>query len=401
MTLANTDIRYGSVAKTFHWLTALLILTAIPLGVIANQLPYDTGEQLATKAWLFSLHKTVGVAAFLVALGRILWALTQPKPALLHPDRKLESFAAETVHWMLYASLLLVPLTGWIHHAAATGFAPIFWPFGQSLPFVPKDDGVAHTFASLHWVFTKVLAAAILLHIAGAVKHHVIDRDATLRRMWFGQTALPDLASARHPRSPIAAALVIWAGALALGLALGRDAEGAATPTLATVESGWDVTEGTVEITVLQLGSEVTGSFGEWTAAINFTPETGEGDVTATINVTSLTLGSVSSQALGPDFLDATNHPTATFTATIRPQPDELYVAEGTLALSGAEAPVSLLFDLNIDGDTAIMSGDTTLDRRNFGIGESFGDETQVGFSVTVSVDLTATRAEEAEQGQN
>ena len=72
--------------KTFHWLTALLILTLIPLGWYANQLPFDTGAELAFKAQLFSYHKTLGVAAFFVALLRILWALTQPKPAPLHPE---------------------------------------------------------------------------------------------------------------------------------------------------------------------------------------------------------------------------------------------------------------------------------------------------------------------------
>ncbi|MDP4990023.1 MAG: cytochrome b/b6 domain-containing protein, partial [Marivita lacus] len=123
MPVANTTAQYGAVAKTFHWLTALGILAVIPLGIIANDLPYDTAEQLADKAWLFSLHKTIGVTLFFVALARILWALSQPKPAPLHPDRKTETLLAEIVHWLLYGSLVLVPLSGWIHHAATEGFA--------------------------------------------------------------------------------------------------------------------------------------------------------------------------------------------------------------------------------------------------------------------------------------
>lgn len=114
MPLTNTANRYGAVSKTFHWLTAMLILTLIPLGVIANKLPYETSEQLTHKAWLFSLHKTLGVTVFMVALARIVWSISQPKPGPLHPDRKMESFVAETVHWLLYGSLVLVPLSGWI-----------------------------------------------------------------------------------------------------------------------------------------------------------------------------------------------------------------------------------------------------------------------------------------------
>ena len=83
MSLTNTATRYGAVTKTLHWLTAGGILAAIPLGIVANDWAFDTPEALATKATLFSLHKTVGVTIFFVALVRIIWAVTQPKPAPL------------------------------------------------------------------------------------------------------------------------------------------------------------------------------------------------------------------------------------------------------------------------------------------------------------------------------
>ena len=78
MALGNTSTRYGAFSKSFHWLTALLILTLIPLGLFAKNLPYETQEELARKAWFFSLHKTLGVTVFFVAFLRILWALSQP-----------------------------------------------------------------------------------------------------------------------------------------------------------------------------------------------------------------------------------------------------------------------------------------------------------------------------------
>ncbi|PJF10691.1 cytochrome b, partial [Pseudorhodobacter sp. MZDSW-24AT] len=198
MPARNSPVSYGKVARLFHWTTASLILIAIPLGIIANRLPYDTAEALARKAQLFSLHKTLGVVVFFVALGRILWALAQPHPVPLHPERRLELALARLVHWMLYISLVAVPLTGWVHHAAVTGFAPIWWPFGQTLPFVPQSESVAQIAVGLHWVFTKLMIAAILLHIAGALKHHILDRDDTLRRMTRG-TRAPAVARAAPP----------------------------------------------------------------------------------------------------------------------------------------------------------------------------------------------------------
>jgi len=397
--LANSPATYGGVAKTFHWLTALLILTALPLGVIANNWPYDTSAQLATKAMLFSIHKTVGVSAFFVALLRILWALSQPKPALLHPDRRLEAFAAETVHWLLYVSLVIVPLSGWLHHAATTGFAPIWWPFGQSLPFVPKNDAVAGFFAAWHWLFTKVLIAAVALHIAGAVKHHVIDRDATLARMLPGRRVETAPAAEAESRAPVWAAAGLWAVMIAAGSALGLSggpAEGVQTQ-LDAAPSDWAVQEGTLAITVTQMGSQVEGSFADWTAAIAFDPDAPgavKGDVEVQIAITSLTLGSITSEAMKPEFFAAEEYPTASFAADIRDAEGEnAYLADGTLTLKGTEQPVTLPFTLQLDGDTARMEGSVTLDRRDFGIGtENYDDESSVAFDVQVNVALTATR---------
>ena len=95
----NTATTYGWVERAFHWSIAVLIVTAAALGVVAYEWPYGTDAALRTKATLFSAHKTTGLAVFFVALARIAWAVLQPRPRPLHPDRRLESFAAATVHW--------------------------------------------------------------------------------------------------------------------------------------------------------------------------------------------------------------------------------------------------------------------------------------------------------------
>lgn len=397
MALTNTPQRYGGVTKTFHWATALLILTLLPLGLFANDLPFETSEELARKAWYFSLHKTLGVTVFFVALARIIWALTQPKPGLLNADHKVESFAAETMHFVLYGALVVVPLSGWIGHAAAAGFAPIWWPFGQSLPLVPKSVGIEHYFGALHWVATKVLFAALLLHFLGAMKHHIIDRDPTLWRILPGEPAIGPL-PAQHPSTaPLFSAVIIWGLAVAIGgvfATSGSDAETTAPVQLTEVASDWTVQDGTVEITVVQFGSEVTGSFADWTAAIQFDETIADGkagDVTATMNIGSLTLGSVTQQAMGPDFFDATTFPTAVFMGDIQRGPNG-YEAVGTLTIKENSVPVTLPFDLTVAEDTATMTGTLTLDRRDFGIGDSMADTSSLAFKVNVRITLTADR---------
>ncbi len=400
MPAANTTQRYGFVTKVFHWLVAMLILAMIPLGIVANDLPYDTSEELAQKAFLFSMHKTLGVTTFFVALARIAWAVSQPKPGPLHPDRKAEHWAAETVHWLLYGSLVLVPLSGWIHHASTSGFAPIWWPLGQNLPFIPKSEDLAAATAGLHIVLERVLVLALLLHVAGALKHHFVDRDVTLRRMWFGRTQVPDVKPHRRRSLPFISALTAWCVAIGVGGVMGLYASHAAVAPaaaqLSEVASEWEVTDGRITIEITQLGNNVEGSFSDWTADISFDPDVTEGkagEVEVTVSIPSLTLGSVTEQAMGADFFDAENHPTAIFKADILAVSDG-YAADGTLTLKDNEVPVRLPYTLTLDGDTASMQSQVTLDRLDFGIGANMPDEKSLGFAVDVRVSVTATRGQ-------
>ncbi|MEM7729761.1 MAG: cytochrome b/b6 domain-containing protein [Pseudomonadota bacterium] len=396
----NSATTYGSVERALHWAVAALLITGGVLGKVAYEWPYDTAAGLSTKATLFSAHKTIGVTVFFLAVIRIGWAVMQPRPKPLHPDRRAETLLGATVHWTLYGSLVLVPLTGWAHHAASAGFAPIWWPFGQGLPFVPKDPALSATLGELHELFVKVLIASLLLHVAGTLKHVFIDRDLTLPRMWSGRDpgTLPP-----EPKTllPVLAAGAIWAGALGVGVAVSGPAEAPATvaqtleaPKVQAASGNWTVTDGTLSIGVLQMDQNVRGTFSDWTADITFdeTIQAGTaGSVTVRVGTGSLSLGSVSSDAMGADFLDAAGYPVATFTADIVRE-DGAYVADGTLSLRGTDVPVRLPFTLDVADDTATMQGRVALDRRDFGIGAAYSDEADVGFGVTVEVDLTARK---------
>lgn len=397
MPLRNTSSHYGGLTKTFHWLTALLILTAFPVGYLAHSAPFATGEELAFKATLFSLHKTIGLAAFFTALLRILWAISQKRPGLLNADNKLEATAAETAHWLLYSSMLLVPLSGWIHHATTEGFAPIWWPFGQDLPLVPKSEALAQITAGLHFVLMIVLAVTILAHVGGALKHFVIDRDQTLQRMLPGTPALDDLPSQSHSPRPFVIALVVWALALGAGATQGFFTPTATvenTENLAAVQSDWQAQSGTIAIEISQFGNPVSGSFADWTAQITFDEDAIDekhGATEVVINIGSLTLGSVTQQAMGHDYFNSAEFPTATFSADILTA-DEGFLAVGTLTLRGKSVPITLPFYLETDGITASMFGEVTLSRQDFGIGDNQPDESSLGFSVLVKVELTALR---------
>ncbi|QFU08248.1 hypothetical protein PARPLA_02846 [Rhodobacteraceae bacterium THAF1] len=390
MQLTNTATRYGSIHKAFHWSIAVLLIANIVLSQIGERISAETN--LALKADIYSAHKTIGVAIFFVALARILWAISQPKPVPLHPERRLETFAADLAHWILYGALVIVPLTGWIYHAASEGFAPILWPFPQNLPGLVDSTTVADWMKTAHHVATKVLFVALVAHIAGALKHALWDRDSTLKRMWFGDTeAGRGTGHGLGPALPVAA--VIWAGSAIVVLALmGAPEEQADAQVQAAGGGNWAVQSGEIGFEVVQLGSPIQGVFNDWTADIVFDEATGTGTVRTQIDVGSLTLGSVTQEALGAQYFAAEEHPTAIFEGNINPDGDA-YVATGTLELSGQTSDVTLPFTLMIDGDTASMDGSVTLSRESFGIGEG-QSANSLGIEVPVRIELTATRAE-------
>ena len=139
----------------------------------------------------------------------------------------------------------------------------------------------------------------------------------------------------------------------------------------------------------------MTGSFADWQAAIDFDEaeraDGTHGSVAVSVSTGSLTLGSVSSQATSADFLASEAFPIAEVEAVISAAEAD-YVAEGTISIRDVEVPLVLPFTLAMEGDRAEMVGQATLDRRDFGMGESYPDESSVGFSVVVDIVLSARR---------
>lgn len=399
---ASNDARaYGGVARFFHWTIALLIFAAIGLGLYASNLPRGTQDQLEAVFAAFSVHKTVGVTVLILAVLRILWTLTQQKPRPLHPQRRLETFVAETVHWAMWIGMVIMPLTGWLLHSAAPGgFSRILWPFGQRLPMVPENAELADRFSAFHETGWWVLTALIVLHVAGAIKHAVIDRDGTLNRMAGPADRAPEPPPSKRRVLPhvltALVAIAIWGTTAILAK---PEPEDAAAPAVAQQSAaipqatGWTVQQGTLGIEVAQGGSPIQGQFATWQAQIDYAPQTQTGKVQVTIDIASLSLGSVSGSATGPDFLNAPAHPQATFVADILPPATGAqHIAKGQLTIAGKSAEAELPFDLTITGDEAKAKGTMQVDRRDFGVGAGYADESTVGFPVSISFDLTAKR---------
>lgn len=400
--LTNTQLRYGLIAQILHWVTAALILFLLPLGIYMHELPQGSDAEISQKVFLYSLHKSVGIALLLVALVRVLWAAFGKNPVALHAERKLETFAAETIHWLLYISIIAVPVAGWLHHAATDGFAPIWWFNNQDLPFVPKDAHLAEIFGAAHFFFAATLVISLALHIAGALKHALIDKDSTLARMVPGQAvdASGVDMSAKHSRAPVALAGALFLLAIGISYASVQVASGGSSGEMVSQQTSgdWQVrsAESSLNITIIQNGAPVSGSFAAWNADITFDPEQlPQASVLAKIDVASLSLGSVTSQALSADFLKADEFPNAVFTATdFSKLADGSFSVAGGLELAGAKASATVDFTVVIENDIARMTGSATLNRLDFGIGATgFSNENSVAFPVEIQIQIVADRA--------
>jgi len=178
MPLQNTQDQYGAVAKCFHWVIALLIVGMLCVGL------YMTNVQLSMpdKMQIFGLHKSVGITVLVLASLRLLWKLINTHPIPLPSHQQWEKSLAALVHGLLYVMMFLMPLTGWIG-SSAKGFSVSVFHLFTMPDLVKPDKGTADLMWTIHEYAAYGLILIIGLHFAGAMKHVVIDRDGTLRRM--------------------------------------------------------------------------------------------------------------------------------------------------------------------------------------------------------------------------
>ncbi len=170
--------RYSPPAVILHWLVALLIVALFGLGWYMMSIEKQPGSD-----WYFKLHRSLGLTVAGLIVLRLLWRASH-RPAEL-PDgvpfwEKKLSLAA---HWLLYAFMVVMPLTGYLGSAYNKSGAAFF---GYQLPFWsgPNRD-LSKLFFTIHEALVWVFVAAIVLHALAGFKHLLINRNKVFQRMWF------------------------------------------------------------------------------------------------------------------------------------------------------------------------------------------------------------------------
>ncbi|CAD7340145.1 hypothetical protein FIM10_14070 [Sphingomonadales bacterium 56] len=411
--------RYSIAAIALHWSIAAALAFQLSLGWQLSDISPGAGQFAA-----YQLHKSVGIVILLLTLARVAIRIFHPRPDALTDDR-LAAFAAKATHRLLYAVMLLGPLSGWALVSTSRLqvptllFGTIPWPH---LPITRSFNGIAY---DAHLLTAYLLAGLIVLHVAGAIRHQFFKGENLLTRM------APRLA----PGVAMAGALAIMTlAASASFLLTGKTATAvpqqqlvppsmkaadslppsspaqpsAAAPEAQTPEvkaeaaaiplSQWRLTgPGKLGFTAMWNGAAVNGSFRRWTSEISYSPDDLPGSaITVMIDLASTVTGdSQRDETLqGPDYFGVSAHPEAVFRAKgFRPKGDDRYETRGTLDLNGRSHPVTLRFTLRQNGHIARAEGGAEIDRNLFGVG-SATDET-IAAKVAVSFALTAQRVDQ------
>ncbi|MCB2065952.1 MAG: cytochrome b [Erythrobacter sp.] len=172
------DKRYSGVAMLLHWLIAV--------AVIVNWRLAEAAEEATVRADAFAYmgnHKSLGITILVLTLLRIGWRLIHRPPPLRASMAGWEKALAKAVHVIFYVLLLGLPLGGWLAESYE-GHAVNVWGL-FSLPALPvgENEALSHTLAEIHGTSGKIMLLLIVLHVAGMLKHMVVDKDGNLWRM--------------------------------------------------------------------------------------------------------------------------------------------------------------------------------------------------------------------------
>ncbi len=436
--------RYSAVAIVLHWAIAALLFGEVALGLRME------GLHGPARFAVFQLHKSIGITVLLLVALRLVWRLVRtPPPVGAHG---WERGLAHVVHALFYLLLFALPLSGWSIVSTSRIVVPTLLYGTIPLPHLPGLGGLAGASRDAwnagsrftHVNLVLVLYGLFALHLAGALKHHWLDRDGDLARMapgvrpgrvadprllaialgalgaaaagWWSLPTAPHASAAPSPRvaaapSPrVAAAPALPQPAATVPAA--PPATPVTTPTPATPPatppaaaplttpaqaSAWAIQPGsTLHWRTTWSGQTIDGGFTRFDGTIVFAPDALEAShVALTIDTTSVFSGDPQRDETlqSADWFATDASRTATFTAAKFRRAGDGFVADGRLRLKGVTLPVPVTFTLTIAGDIATMHGMATIDRTAFKIGEGeFAATTEIPAAVALDIAVTAKR---------
>ena len=175
--------QYTGTAKLLHWLSAILFIGALLMGLYFATLDYRNNEADYAKfgAWIY-WHKTLGVLVFLLVFLRLYHRYQNPPPRLPDSSARWIRVSSHISHLSLYGLIIVLALTGLV--GSDIGHYPVKLFEVWELPrFAVQNRPLADQIFEVHMLLGDVAAALVAVHIGASVYHHYVLKDTVLRRM--------------------------------------------------------------------------------------------------------------------------------------------------------------------------------------------------------------------------
>jgi cytochrome b561 len=174
----NSTQEYGVVSKALHWLSAIITLSLFGLGLWMVELSYYSAYYQTAPYW----HKSVGILLFTVTVIRLVWLQINSPVEPLNPKAILRNKIAKLAHKLIYILLFCIMLSGYlISTADGRSIEVFYWLDIPSLGQLFSDQ--ADVSGDIHKYLAYGLILVIALHVLAALKHHLINKDNTLKRI--------------------------------------------------------------------------------------------------------------------------------------------------------------------------------------------------------------------------
>lgn len=179
MTVTQNSL--SGTTKILHILVALGMIGLLAVGLYMSE--YEV-------FFLYDIHKSVGAIMFVLALTRVLWRVKKGWPSAVGVASKIQHMIAKAVHWILIIATVLFPLSGLMmsigggHGLAIFGLEIVSETLDTAGETVALNGAIGGLGHEIHETIVYFVIAAIVLHVAGALKHHFVDKDETITRMF-------------------------------------------------------------------------------------------------------------------------------------------------------------------------------------------------------------------------
>lgn len=174
--MTEAVLHYNRVARVLHWTIGGLIVVNLLFGILHDPL----GELFA----VMPIHKSIGFVVLALSLFRLFWRFAHPAPPLPAAMPGWERFSAHALHWLFYALMIALPMSGWVFSSAGKNPLEFFWLFDIPKLAVEKGSPLAEGAHEAHELLGIAWAGLLIIHVGAALRHHFILKDNVLLRMW-------------------------------------------------------------------------------------------------------------------------------------------------------------------------------------------------------------------------